>query len=273
MFPETCQATCLSSLPVPLGPEGRLTTLQGAPVPIDPTTESFSNTNVQMLQEQMPYAAYGNLACDFGNTGPELVPALGQPHHNPNTIIDCFGWNDNADGFINLPGWMIGDNPHSAWVNPPSFHGNEITEGGDTNTGNVLACDRLNIATSSLRLRGVRSPPQTYEADVVKLHNRLIQEGADMMTAMFLLYVIFAEGVTIDALMAPIQAREVLRTCDGANKMWKMLLETREVIPGKKKYHCLLCPVGNRAEYRHDHDAVRHFNRDHFGFSFPCEFW
>jgi len=94
-----------------------------------------------------------------------------------------------------------------------------------------------------------------------------------MMTTMFLLYVIFAEGVTFDALMAPIQAGEVLRTCDGASKMWKMLLETREVIPGQKKYRCLLCPVGNRVDYGHNHDAVRHFNRDHFGFSFPCEYW
>ena len=226
-----------------------------------------------MLQEQMPYTAYGNPTYDFGITGPELVPALGQPHHIPNPIVDCFGWNENADGPINVPDGMIGDNPPSAWVNPPSFHSNKITEGGETITGNVPGCDRLNVATSSLRLRGVRSPPQTYEADVVKLYSRLLQEGADVMTAMFLLFVIFAEGVTIDALMAPFQAGEVLRTCDGASKMWKMLLETREEIPGKKRYCCLLCPVGNRAEYSHDHDAVRHFNRDHFGFTFPCEYW
>jgi len=228
---------------------------------------------MQVLQDQMPYTTDINRAYDLGNTGPELVPALGLPRHIPNAIIDSSGSNEDAGGFINRPGRMMGVHPSSAWANPPSFHGNAIAEEGEANTSDVPACSGLNVTTSCLRLRGVRSPPQTYEDDVGKLFDRLIREGADIGAAMFLRYVIFAEGVTIEALMAPIQARKVFRACDGASKMWKVLLETKGLIPGKKKYCCLLCPVRNRVEYRHDHDAVRHFNRDHFGFSFPCEYW
>ena len=55
--------------------------------------------------------------------------------------------------------------------------------------------------------------------------------------------------------------------------MWQMLLETKEVMPGKKKYFCLLCPAEGCSGYNYDRDAVRHFNREHFGFAFPCEYW
>jgi len=101
----------------------------------------------------------------------------------------------------------------------------------------------------------------------------LIHEGADTVAAMFLRYIIFANGVTFDALMAPLQTSDVVSVCDGTSKMWKMLLETKEVMPGIKKYCCLLCPDGNRREYRDGRDAVRHFSKDHLGFSFPCEYW
>ena len=55
--------------------------------------------------------------------------------------------------------------------------------------------------------------------------------------------------------------------------MWGLLLEMKEVVPGKKKFCCLLCPLENRREYSHNRDAMRHFNKDHFGFSFRCEYW
>ena len=116
-----------------------------------------------------------------------------------------------------------------------------------------------------------RSSPQKYEGDVGRLYDQSINEEADIGAAMSFRYVVFANGVT-DALSAPIKTREVVGVCDGANRMWKALLETR-VAQGKKKYFCLLCPVGKRREYRHGRDTIRHFNRDHFGFSFPCEYW
>ena len=139
--------------------------------------------------------------------------------------------------------------------------------------GETTVRDGSDITTSSLRIRGKRSCPQAYEGDTQRLFDRFMREGADINTAILLCYIIFAEGVTVHALMAPTKTSGVFHACNGAGKMWEMLLETKEVIPGEKKYCCLLCPVENRREYRHSRDAIRHFNRDHLGFSFPCEYW
>ena len=101
----------------------------------------------------------------------------------------------------------------------------------------------------------------------------MIHEGADVGAAIFLRYFIFAKGVTVDVLMTPIQTGEVSHVIDGASRMWKVLLETKKVMPGKERYCFLLCSLKNRREYRCDRDAIRYFNEDHFGFSFPCEYW
>ena len=217
----------------------------------------------------MPHPADIDPASDFGNTR----PALGHLGHIPNTDIDFFCLNDNTGWSINALDLMIGANPPSAWTNPLSWHSNMIAAGGENNGSGVPARNGLDITTSSLRIRGVRSPPQTYEGDIGRLCDRLIREGADIATVMFLRYVIFEKEVTVDALLAPLQPSEVARVCDGASRMWEMLLEMKEVMPGKKKYCCLLCPVGKRREYKYGRDAVRHFNKDHFGFSYPCEYW
>ena len=279
-FPETYQDTGILSLPVPLSAEGPLgaedplMTPQGARIPIDSPIDynSFSNMNVPMSREQMSHTADFDLVSDFGNTRPALGH-LGHLGHIPSTNIGPSCLNDNTGWFINAPNLMMGTNPPSARANPLSWHGNAIAAGGENNGSSVPARNGLNNTTSPLRIRGKRSPPQTYEGDAGRLCDRLIREGADIATVMFLRYVIFEKEVTVDALLAPLQPSEVARVCDGANRMWEMLLETKEVMPDKKKYCCRLCPVGNRREYRHGHDAVRHFNRDHFGFSFSCEYW
>jgi len=74
-------------------------------------------------------------------------------------------------------------------------------------------------------------------------------------------------------LMAPIEVPEMVRASGGATRMWELLLETNETTLGRKKYRCLLCPLKKRFEYSDSRDAVRHFNKDHFGFFFPCEYW
>ena len=274
-FPETRQATEFLSLPVPMGPGGPLTTPQGARVPIDPPIDfnSLVDSNAQVLPEQMPYTADVDLAYDLGNSRPELIPALGPSGHIPNMNSCSFCLNENTGRLINAPNLMMGAHPPSAWTNPPSWHSNAITAGGEKNGGGVPERNGLNITSSPLRIRGVRPPPQTYEGDVGRLCDRLIHEGADVVTVMFLRHVIFAKEVTVSALLAPFQPSEVARVCDGVSSMWKMLLEAKEVMPGETKYCCLLCPVGKRREYKYDRDAVRHFNKDHFGFSYPCEYW
>jgi hypothetical protein len=275
LFPETRQATDLSPFRVPLDPKGPWMTPQGACVPVDPPIDfnSFSDMSAPMSQQPLPYTADINPTYDFGNSYPELVPALVLPGHIPNTVTISSSPNENGGRSVNMPGLMMGVDPPSTWANPPSWHGNAIAEWSEANIRNDPAHNQLNIITSSLRIRGPRSSPQTYEGDVGRLYNRLMHEGADIGATMFLRYIIFAEGVTVDALMAPIQTGDMLYVCDGASRMWEMLLETKEVMPGEKKYCCLLCPVKNRREYRHNRDAVRHFNKDHFGFSFPCEYW
>jgi len=59
---------------------------------------------------------------------------------------------------------------------------------------------------------------------------------------MSLHYIIFEEGATLDALMAPIQAR-----VRWGKRSVETLFKTKEVMPYKKKYGCLLCPVGTTA--------------------------
>jgi hypothetical protein len=271
LFPEARQATDLSSFPSLLGPEGLLMTPQGACVPIDPTTNfnPFSDMNTPMSRQQMPHTADVNPTYDFGNSDPELEPALVYPGHITNDMVVPSSSDENGGGFETMPSLMMGVDPPSTWVNPPSRHGNAIAGSSEVNIRNAPARKELNITTSSLRIRSPRSPPQPYEGDIWRLYDQLMHEGADIGATMFLHY-IFAKGVTVDALMAPIQTGDV---CDGASRMWELLLETKEVVPGKKKYCCLLCPVKSRREYRHGRDAVRHFNKDHFGISFPCEYW
>jgi hypothetical protein len=103
------------------------------------------------------------------------------------------------------------------------------------NTADVPEHDRTNISISSLQLRGIRSPPQTYDGDAGRPYRRsmhegadvsttaalrhgcrgdagrpyrrLIREGADVNTVIVLRGVIVASGVTLGALMAPYPGR------------------------------------------------------------------
>jgi hypothetical protein len=240
--------------------------------PVDPSSNlgGFIDVDTQMLQPQIPYTGTVDL---FGNASPELAPTLGIPEYTPNTITGSSGLDGDVGGFVNMPGPMVAVNPRGAWATLPFYHRNAGVQGGWMNTGDVPACNGPNITTSSLRVRGDRLPPQAYEADRRRLYDRLIREGADFNTAVIVHDVIFAAGVTIDALMAPIPTREMSLAYSRAKRMWQLLLEMKAVAPGQQKYCCLLCPVGNRQEYKFDRDAVRHFNRDHFGFRFPCDYW
>ena len=271
-LPSTSVATDCLFLPAPLAPEGLLAALQGAYITLDPPInfDAFSGVIPQMLQAQLPYTGDVDPMYDFGH---RLVPPLEPREHIPNTIIGSFGSNRDIGEWVNMPDPMMGVNPRGACANPASYYGNATAQGGWMNASDVLARNGHNISMPCLRLRGTRSPPQAYEGDVSRLYDRLIREGADLGAALILRYIIFADGVTVDALMAPVRTPEMIGISNGATKMWGLLLEMKEVVPGKTKYRCLLCPLENRHEYRHNRDAVRHFNKDHFGFSFRCEYW
>jgi hypothetical protein len=272
-LPETREATEFPFLPVPLILEDPLAALLDAHVPIDPpvNVNAFSDMNAQALQARVPHYSDVDLAFDFGNTTAEPAPALGLQEHIPNASTSPSGSNKNISGLANVPVLVMGTNPHGAWANPQFYHGDAVAQGGRVNTDGALR-NRTNISIASLRFRGARSPPQTHEDDASRLYHRLIREGADMNTAAVLRDVILAGEVTFAALMAPIQTREMFLAYGGATRMWQLLLEMKQVAPGKEKHHCLLCPVGNQREYKYNRDAVRHFNKNHFGFASLCEY-
>ena len=150
-FPGMRQLTDFSSLPIPLGPEGPLTTPQGACVPVDPPVDFnlFGNMKAQISREQMPYTVDVDLAYDLGKTSLELIPALGPSGHIPNINDGSFHLNKNIGWFINAPNLMMGANPPSAWANPRSWHDNAITAGSEKSWGGVPARNGLDITTSS----------------------------------------------------------------------------------------------------------------------------
>ena len=271
-LPEPRDASGVAYLLAPLASGGSLAVPREAYIPIDPPVYfgALSGASMQTLQAQTPYASDVGVPYELGN---ELVQARELQGRVHNTIRGPFGSNEDIGWFVDVPGPIIAVNPRGNSANPPSYHSNATAQGGWMNISDVPMPNGPNTSTLSLRLRGRRPPPQAYENDAERLYNRLIAEGADIGTAMILCFFIFADGVTTDALMAPIKTPEIVRAFDGATRMWGLLLETKETVTGKKKYCCLLCPPENRREYGHNRDAVRHFNKDHLGFSFPCDYW
>ena len=161
----------------------------------------------------------------------------------------------------------------------PSHSGNMPPEGvgmrvGGTSThGGTGISFPLTRRTRTGRRAPVRSPPRTMEASVSVLCTRLLVEGADIQAVEFVRDVIFPSAVSEEALLAPINTHEHWSKYGGATKVWQLLLETKEAIPGEKSYCCRLCPQAHRPEYKYGRDAVRHFKKDHFGFAVTCIYW
>jgi hypothetical protein len=268
-LPGSREATDVSFHPTLLETERSLTVPQGALFPINPSTDvtAFFGVNTQIPHAQIPYTG---VADRFGNARPEPAPALDLPGHITHLAIGSYGSNGNVCRSVNMPGSTMAIHSCHSWANTPVYRNDANAKRAWANTGNVPVHNGPNITPSCLRFR---LPPQTYEGDIRNLHHRLIREGADPGAAAILRDIIFAGGVTVEALMAPIQTREMSNAYGGANRAWHLLLEVKEVARGERKYCCLLCPLGNRKEYKHERDSVRHFHRDHFGFCFTCDYW
>ena len=272
--PEGLYETTLS-VPLALPPaDDLLAAWLNAPIPVDPpaNVNTFNDVNVQTSHAQMLYSGEVDHTYGCRNASDELIPGNILVGDVPNAISTSSRSSGIAGGLLNCFDPIMNVDPHGDW-DRLFHHDNTGVSRGSTNIGDGPASDVMDINILSLRLRGARLPPQTYERDVLKLYHRLEHEGANPCAAMIVRDVIFAAEVTVDALMAPIPTREMSIKYGGARRMWQMLLETKEVVPGKKKYFCLLCPVEGCSGYSYDRDAVRHFNREHFGFSFPCEYW
>jgi len=213
-LPEPRDVSKVAYLPAPLASGGSLAAPQEAYAPIDPPEYfgALSGASMQMFQVQAPYASDVGLPYELGN---ELIQARELESHVHNTIRGPFGSNEDISAFINVPGPIIAANPSGASANPPFYHSNATAQGEWMNTSDVPAHNAPSASTLSLRLRGGRSPPQAYEGDAERLYNRLIDEGADIGTVMILRWTIFTDGVTIDALMAPIETPEIVRALRG----------------------------------------------------------
>lgn len=274
-IPEGFGGTRLSVPSALLPVDDLLAALLDAPTPVDPPmhVNTLNGMNVQTSQAQILNPGDVDLAYGRRHTNVEPIPALCFLGETTNATSSSSSSSGIAGGPIIFLDPTMNFDPRGTWADPLFHHDSTGAPGEWTNTAGGPARDVMGINTLSQRLRGTRLPPQIYEEDVVKLYHRLIYGGANFRAAVIARDVIFAAEVTVDALMAPIQMREMSVAYGGAKRMWQMLLETKEVMPGKTKYFCLLCPVGGCRGYAYDRDAVRHFNRDHFGFSFPCEHW
>ena len=219
--------------------------------------------------EDQPDALLNDPVYGRGNTSADPVPGRILAGYVPNVINTSSGYSEIDSGPINFLDPTMNPIPRGAWANSLLHHSNTDVLWEWTDSGDGPARDVIKIW--SPQRRGVRSPPQKNEKDLLKLFLRLMVEGADIRAAVILRDVIFPAGVTRAALMAPIQEREMSIDYGGAKWMWQLLLEPREVAPDKKKFFCLLCPVSGRRGWNHERDTVRHFNKNHFGFSFPCE--
>ena len=273
-LPEGSYATRLS-VPLALLPaEDMLAALLDAAIPVDSPTNvnTFNDVNMQTSHAQMLHSGDVGPAYSRRNTSDELIPGSILVGDVPNIIGTSSRSSGIAGAPINFLDPITNVDPRGVW-DPLFHHDNTNVPRGWMDRGGSPTGGVMDISISQLRLRGARLPPQKYEKDVMKLYRRLEYEGANSRAAMIIRDVIFAAEVTADALMAPIETREMSIEHGGVRRMWQMLLETKEVMPGKKKYFCLLCPVGRCSGYSYDRDAVRHFNREHFGFSFSCEYW
>jgi hypothetical protein len=109
-------------------------------------------------------------------------------------------------------------------------------------------------------------PAEEFEEDMVKLEERLLQNGAEP-TAVDVCTRIFREGISIAALEVSMTREESMEH-GVVGKRYRMLLEKRTESGGTKN-RCRLC---GRVEYKHHRDALRHLLKDHFGMGYECKY-
>ena len=167
------------SVPLALPPaEDLLAAWLNASIPVDPPTNvnPFNDANVQRSHAQIPYSDDVGPAYGRRNTSDEPIPGsifVGDVRNPVSTSSRPIGI---AGGLINFFDPVMNVGPRNEWDRLP-HHDNTGVSRGSTNREEGPARDVMNINISSLRLRGARLPPQTYEKDVLKLYHRLEQEG------------------------------------------------------------------------------------------------
>ena len=109
------------------------------------------------------------------------------------------------------------------------------------------------------------------EDNVTRLKTRLIEGGATV-EAVGLCDDVFKDGVTREALERRLTHSQCRKLGLRDGKMFQIFLEKVEVMGGTK-HRCRLCPKNDAMLYKNHRDALRHFLKEHFGFSFDCVYW
>ena len=259
-------------------PESPFATPSGASIHVDP------HMNVNILYQVDPQAFLVPMV------HPAFVDATTSHAHGAGTTPEQPGFAQVfTQGLVN--GLVPVDQPMNAAVpmggvglvdaGPmvPFHSGNALPEAVETRIGGASTHYGTHAGFPSIRRTKtgrrapVRSPPRTVEANLGVLCTRLLAEGADIQAVKFVSEVIFVREVSEEALMAPIDTHEGWIEYGGATKVWQLLLEMKEAMPGETSYCCRLCPEARRPAYKYSRDAVRHFKKDHFGFAVTCIYW
>jgi hypothetical protein len=115
-------------------------------------------------------------------------------------------------------------------------------------------------------------PGPLFESNINYLSHRLTNEGADSAAVDALRTRIFSAGVSVEALMTPLDALEKPGERKGIRRKWQLLFDVRKV-KGSTGLSCRLCPSSRRSRHKNSQGAVRHLRKYHFGFSIVCEHW
>ena len=118
-----------------------------------------------------------------------------------------------------------------------------------------------------------KTRPVTYEGNLIRLQQRIREQGADE-GAIGLLGKIFTDEVSLKALTRPLNDAEVETKEFGVEtgRVYTAFLETINNEQGLGAFHVFrLCH--SEQIWRHHKDVLRHLRRDHFGLADVCNQW
>ena len=146
-----------------------------------------------------------------------------------------------------------------------------VYDGGPEHAARGTRTRRTRVPpTAARRSRGPLLPVDP-EDNVTSLKTRLMDGGATK-EAVDLCDDVFKDGVTREALERRLTHSQCRKHGLRDGKTFQIFLEKVEVMGGMKN-RCRLCPRDDAMLYRNHRDGLRHFLKDHFGFSFRCNYW
>ena len=116
-----------------------------------------------------------------------------------------------------------------------------------------------------------KKPAAPYEPDLPRLQELSRQRGGEDFAIAWIVE-IFMKGVTANALGRPLSEDEI--NAVGHDHGFRLaqaydgFLEKVE-----DRFECGLCAEEKRANWKHKKDAIRHFQKFHFGIGETCETW